>query len=82
MQTCADGVLYSATDLVNFLGCAHSTALDLGELGKIGAASQVVDEVQTHPTMKDGFEIIYQGALLESPWRGYFDFLTRVDDAR
>ena len=29
MQADGTGVLYSAKDLINFLGCHHSTALDL-----------------------------------------------------
>jgi len=34
---------------------------------------------QTLQAMKDGADVIYQGALLARPWHGYADFLQRVD---
>ena len=42
MHEHAGTVLYSATDLVNFLGCTHSTALDIQQLTK-PAATFVTD---------------------------------------
>ena len=114
-----DGVrLYSASDLVNFLGCTHATFLDLGHLvnpvqfppddeqakllqekgieheraylERLRADGRVVVEIaaegglservaRTAAAMRDGAEVIYQGALLERPWHGYSDFLLKVE---
>jgi uncharacterized protein len=98
--------LYSASDLVNFLGCTHATFLDLGHLvnpaqfppddeqakllqekgieheraylGRLRAEGRVVVEIaaegslservaRTTAAMRDGAEVIYQGALLSGP---------------
>ncbi|MFZ4604120.1 MAG: TM0106 family RecB-like putative nuclease, partial [Caulobacterales bacterium] len=110
--------LYSASDLVNFLGCRHATFLDLRQLldpaprppdddmakllqdkgieheraylerlrsegrrvVEITAEGGLVERVaRTTAAMRDGAEVIYQGALLTRPWHGYSDFLLRVD---
>jgi uncharacterized protein len=112
--------LYSATDLLNFLGCTHSTALDLGVLNESGdawnkkrdeyldllkqkgleheqaylrklkKAGRTVVEIQkndvietmaeqTRQAMRDGADVIYQGALTAPGWHGYSDFLLRVE---
>jgi uncharacterized protein len=113
-----DGLLFSASDLLNFMGCRHSTALDLrrltdpmvvapsdpmadllahkgieherayletlrrsgrsvGELDEKAPLEQRV--ARTREAMRDGVDIIYQGALLRAPWQGYSDFLERVE---
>jgi uncharacterized protein len=113
-----DGRLFSATDLLNFMGCQHSIALDLRRLTtpvavpladpmadllarkgiehertyletlrRSGRRVVDLDEnapleqrvARTREAMRDGAEIIYQGALLRAPWHGYSDFLERVD---
>ena len=112
--------LYSAKDLLTFLGCTHSSALDLqlaggaialGEeegdpylellkqkgnaheaqyLEQLKRAGRSVREIArvaslndmaeaTRAAMRDGVDVIYQGALVELPWHGYSDFLLRVD---
>ena len=122
MRRESGSVLYSPTDLVNFLGCSHNTALDIRQLESPIALSQRDDEylallkkkgddherayldalraeglsiaeidssatdeqrvIRTRRAMADGVDIIYQGALLEAPWRGYSDFLKRIDGNR
>jgi len=109
--------LYSASDLVNFLGCTHAIMLDLGQLvdpvsfpaddemakllqekgieherlfldrlkndGKtvaeiptgIGLAEQVA---LTRAALRQGPEVIYQGAFSDGTWHGYSDFLLKV----
>ncbi|MFL5614846.1 MAG: TM0106 family RecB-like putative nuclease [Gemmatimonadaceae bacterium] len=112
--------LYSAKDLLNFLGCEHSTALDLVvRTGQLAVPEPVEDEylgllknkgitheecylaslreqgksireiarVESHAemaeatreAMREGVDVIYQGALFHSPWHGYSDFLLRVE---
>jgi uncharacterized protein len=112
--------LYSAKDLLNFLGCEHCTALDLvvrrGELAvpdpaddeylgllknkgfrheesylvslrDQGKSIREIARVESHAemaeatreAMRDGVDVIYQGALFHPPWYGYSDFLVRVD---
>src|SRR5688572_3666958 len=45
MKHSAAGVLFSAKDLINFLGCEHSTALDVQVANQvIGAPAEVEDE--------------------------------------
>src|SRR4051812_3338719 len=44
MRTDSNALLYSATDLVNFLGCAHSTVLDLAQLGAVADLPRADDE--------------------------------------
>lgn len=120
MQTDGTGILYSAKDLINFLGCRHSTALDLevvasalrappettdeyldllkrkgldherAYLEKLKAEGRSVREIldmetldekteTTHQAMRDGVDVIYQGALRSRQWHGYSDFLLRVE---
>jgi predicted RecB family nuclease len=114
--------LYSATDLLNFLGCDHSTALDIEVMKSSLAATKSPDdayldilkekglehehayfkrlkfegrssiEIERHETttieemvertrqaMRDGIDVIYQGALTAPGWHGYSDFLLKVD---
>ena len=109
--------LYSASDLVNFLGCVHSTALDLRQLrrpvalpdddeqtvllqekgiaheraylerlrgegrtiGDIPADGSLAERVAlTRAALRDGPDVIYQGALFGPPWHGFSDFLLKV----
>ncbi|MEO5816671.1 MAG: TM0106 family RecB-like putative nuclease, partial [Gemmatimonadaceae bacterium] len=111
--------LYSAKDLLTFLGCTHSSALDIQfasgvikidddeddpylELLKLkgneheaqylellkreGRSVREIARVDsldamaetTRAAMRDGVDVIYQGALVELPWHGYSDFLLRV----
>ena len=122
MQSDGAAVLYSAKDLINFLGCQHSTALDLEVaaqalsapedvedaylallqdkgnahertyLEKLKAEGRSVREIErvksldemteaTRQAMRDGVDVIYQGALRSGQWHGYSDFLFRVDTA-
>ena len=118
MHLADGGTLFSAKDLLNFLGCQHATALDLASLGGsvtapdgdddayldllkkkgldherayLGAligAGKSVREIQRAPlnemvdltrkAMRDGVDVIYQGALVNLPWHGYSDFLFKV----
>jgi predicted RecB family nuclease len=112
--------LYSAKDLLTFLGCTHSSALDLQVAGGAPTADddkgdpylellkekgnahelQYLEELKrqghsvreiarvasldemaelTRAAMRDGVDVIYQGALVELPWHGYSDFLLRVE---
>lgn len=112
-----DRVIFSATDLINYLGCRHAVFLDLTHFGQPGPeiASGAYEELlkkkgmeheqrhlaclkdqgkriaiidpnsaidrrvaHTLSAMEDGAEVIYQGALLDTPWIGYADFLMRV----
>ncbi len=120
MQADGAAVLYSAKDLINFLGCQHSAALDLevaarslhapedvedaylellqdkgnahehAYLDTRKAEGRSVREIErvksleemteaTRQAMRDGVDIIYQGALRSGQWHGYSDFLLRVD---
>ena len=113
-----DGLLFSATDLLHFMGCRHSSALDLGHLRNPGSvfptdpfaellarkgieheraylealrrSGRTVAELdenapldervaRTREAIRAGVEIIYQGALMRTPWHGYSDFLERVE---
>src|SRR5688572_303326 len=119
MQRDAANALYSAKDLLNFLSCAHSTALDLLCLGRqldvppddddpflsllkqkgtdherqylerLRAEGRSIREIErsesldamaeaTRQAMRDGVDVIYQGALVSLPWHGYSDFLLKV----
>jgi uncharacterized protein len=112
--------LYSATDLLNFLGCTHATALDIqmmrgvladpkkeddsysailkekglqherAYLARLKSAGRSVAEIadegtveekaeRTRQAMRDGVDVIYQGALTAPGWHGYSDFLLRVE---
>jgi uncharacterized protein len=109
---------YSATDLVNYLGCAHATICDLRQLthpvelpeddehaallqekgfeheraylehlrqGGRSIAEISPDETvearvkATLAAMRDGVDVVYQGALVAAPWHGFSDFLLRVN---
>lgn len=117
MQIRGDSQLYSASDLVNFMGCAHATALDLRQLrqpvdfppdndqAKLlqemgmeherayldrlkeqglsvieidGEAGIEVKAERTRAALREGPDVIYQGAFLDGPWQGYSDFLLKV----
>lgn len=112
--------LYSATDLLNFLGCTHASAMDIHVLGgtlevpegerdpyqeilkekgmeherryleslKAEGRSSVgipdrgsIEERAelTRQAMRDGIDVIYQGALIAPSWHGYSDFLLKVE---
>src|SRR3954451_21720531 len=123
MQLIDDRLILSASDLINYLECAHLTRLDLdvvrGEivleetrtdaadlvarkgdeheqayLESLRAAGRDVVEIAGEPgldglqrgagrtleAMQRGAEVIYQGILFDGGrWRGYSDFLERVD---
>ena len=34
---------------------------------------------RTRSALREGSDVIYQGAFLEGPWQGYSDFLLKVD---
>jgi predicted RecB family nuclease len=109
--------LYSAGDLVNFLGCAHATAQDVRQLtdpvefppedaqtqllqakgieherayldrlrSEGRSIVEIVDEgslevraARTLAAMRQGADVVYQGALLTDPWHGYSDFLLKA----
>lgn len=113
-------LIFSASDLVAFLGCRHATFLDRRQLddpvpvadddeylqllqekglehertllarfrsdGKrlVEIPPEGALEERTAATlaaMRDGADVIYQGAFLSGPWHGYADFLIRVDGA-
>ena len=110
--------LFSASDLVNFMGCAHATFLDLcnlkvpalfppdddatvllqqkgieherAYLERLKAEGRTVVEIvgnvdldervaRTRDALRQGPDVIYQGAFLDGAWHGYSDFLLRVD---
>lgn len=113
-----DGVmLFSASDLVNFMGCTHATVLDLRQiddpvelapddeqaqllqekgleherayLERLRAEGRTVIEIEgnadvaekaerTRAALREGKDVIFQGAFLDSPWQGYSDFLLKV----
>ena len=119
MQSNGGTVLFSASDLVTFLGCRHATLLDLraaqggpkppeahdaqvellqqkgleheaaylerlrseGLTVETISSSASLDErvAATRAAMRQGVDIIYQGALLARPWHGYSDFLRKVE---
>lgn len=120
MQTDGTSLLFSAKDLINFLGCRHSTALDLevatgalnapddtedpylkllqakgnaherAHLEKLTSEGRSIREIErvasqhemteaTRHAMRDGVDVIYQGALRSGHWHGYSDFLLRTD---
>src|ERR1700752_1950491 len=113
MQFLDGKLLFSASDLVNFLGCRHATYLDLRNLADevaiperdaatvlifekglehekrylaaLKARGLAVVEIAgegfdlaertalTREAMRAGAEVIYQAALVVSPWLGYAD---------
>jgi predicted RecB family nuclease len=109
---------YSATDLVNYLGCAHATVCDLRQLTqpvdlpeddehkvllqekgieherayleRLRKNGRSIAEISSEGTlearvsatraaMRDGADVVYQGALIAAPWHGFSDFLLRVN---
>ena len=110
--------IYSATDLVNYLGCTHATFCDLRQLvqpvtlpahndyavllqekgieheraylAQLRKEGRTIAEINgdeplyarvaaTCKAMRDGADVIYQGALLASSWHGFSDFLLRAN---
>ena len=117
MQSRNGTTLYSASDLVNFMGCAHATVLDVRQLvapvdlapddeqavllqekgleheraylerlraeGKslveiIGDDDIDAKSARTLAALREGADVIYQGAFVEGSWQGYSDFLLKV----
>lgn len=113
------GKIFSASDLVNFMSCAHATNLDvqnlvtpttfapddesavlLQEKGieheraflerlrsdglsivEIAAQGTLAQRVEaTRRALRDGPDVIYQGAFLVGRWHGYSDFLLKRSD--
>ena len=111
--------IFSASDIVNFMGCAHATSFDSGNLttpnvfppdddsavllqekgiehelaylARLRGEGRIVVEIPAEGTleqrvdatrraMRDGPDVIYQGAFLVGRWHGYSDFLLRRDD--
>jgi len=111
--------IFSASDLVNFMGCVHATTFDtinlaepavfppdddsavllqqkgieheLAFLARLRGEGHTVAEIAvtgtleqrveaTRRAMRDGPDVIYQGAFLVGRWHGYSDFLLRRDD--
>lgn len=109
--------LYSASDLVNFLGCTHATMLDLEQLvdpvslpddddmakllqekgieherfflDTLKSDGKAVVEIPTgialgeqvaltRAALRQGPDVIYQGAFSDGTWHGYSDFLLKV----
>jgi len=118
MQQRDGATLFSASDLVNFMGCAHATMLDIRQLTdpvelpgddehtrllqekgleheyayleRLRAEGRSISEIvgnddihakseRTRAALREGADVIYQGAFLEGPWQGYSDFLLKVD---
>lgn len=118
MQKRGERRLYSASDLVNFMGCMHATVLDIRQLDdpvelapddeqakllqekgiehelayleRLRCEGLSVIEIdgdggieekaeRTRAALREGADVIYQGAFLEGPWQGYSDFLLKVD---
>src|SRR3546814_726830 len=117
MQRWNGSTLFSASDLVNFMGCTHATFLDLRNLSTpvafppddeqvallqekglaherdylahlkaegrtvveiAGDASVEEKAARTRSALREGPDVIYQGAFLDGPWQGYADFLLKV----
>jgi len=123
MQVVNDGLILSASDLINHLECTHLTHLDLevatgrlaleetrtdagdlvarkgdehelAYLASLRAAGREVVEISGEPglvglgrgaertleAMRSSAEVIYQAVFFDGDrWRGYADFLERVD---
>jgi predicted RecB family nuclease len=123
VQRLADRLIFAASDLIDYLECAHLTHLDLdvargrltlqptrtdaadlvarkgdehelAYLAALHAEGRDVVEVDSEPgldglrdgaertldAMRTGAEVIYQAVLFDGErWRGYADFLERVD---
>lgn len=113
--------IFSASDLVNFMGCAHATVLDLRNLStpstfapddesavllqekgieheraylqRLRDEGRTVVEISSDGTlqeraeatagaMRDGFDVVYQGAFFAGRWHGYSDFLLKREGHR
>ncbi len=111
--------IFSASDLVNFMGCVHATTFDtvnltaptafspddasavllqekgieheLGYLARLRGEGRSVAEIAAEGTleerieatrraMREGPDVIYQGAFLVGRWHGYSDFLLKRSD--
>jgi predicted RecB family nuclease len=111
--------IFSASDLVNFMGCVHATTFDainliepasfppdddsavllqekgieheLAYLARLRGEGRSVAEISAEGTleervdatrraMREGPDVIYQGAFLVGRWHGYSDFLLKRDD--
>src|SRR3546814_9079284 len=47
---------------------------------EIDGDADIVDKAErTRAALREGADVIYQGAFLDGPWQGYSDFLLRVD---
>lgn len=118
MRNLNGSILFSATDLMRFMGCAHATTLDLmrlrGEglepradsedaalLQKQGDAHEIAhlnrlktsgrsvveivrsdlatDAAETRDMLRQGAQVVFQGAFLSGNWGGWSDFLERVE---
>lgn len=118
MQRRNGSTFFSASDLVNFMGCAHATVLDLhyldnpidlppeddvtvllqekgleheqAYLGRLRAEGRSILDIsgdlditekaaRTRAALREGPDVIYQGAFLDGPWQGYSDFLLKVN---
>ena len=120
MRFLSGSPLYSAKDLLTFLGCTHSSALDhqlaggaitaddegddpylellkekgnaheaqyldvlkregrsVREIARVASLEEMAEA--TRAAMREGVDVIYQGALVDLPWHGYSDFLLRVE---
>jgi len=114
-------LIFSASDLINFMGCAHATFLDIRNLAapiafppddeaavllqdkglehertyytrlcserrtsiEIPGDIPLAERVElTRKAMRDGVDVIYQGAFRDGCWHGYADFLLRVEERR
>lgn len=108
--------IFSASDLVNFMGCTHATVLDVRNLAtpttfsaddehaallqlkgiehereylqKLRGDGRSVVEISSDGTleeradatrraMREGHDVVYQGAFLVGRWHGYSDFLLK-----
>lgn len=108
--------IFSASDLVNFMGCEHATVLDVRNLvspttfssddehaallqlkgiehereylQKLRGEGRSVVEISSDGTLeeradatrravREGHDVIYQGAFLAGRWHGYSDFLLK-----
>lgn len=111
--------IFSASDLVNFMGCVHATTFDainlvepssfppddesavllqqkgieheLAYLARLRGEGRTVAEIPAEGTleerveatrraMREGPDVIYQGAFNVGRWHGYSDFLLKRDD--
>lgn len=110
--------IFSASDLVNFMGCPHATVLDVRNLlapvafppdddtavllqekgiehekaylARLKGEGRTVADIPadvalearvdaTRQAMRDGADVVYQGAFHSGRWHGYSDFLLKQD---